>query len=166
MIYEGLVADKNFSPPPLFRSFSVISLFFPCVFSSPVAGSFSDFSSKRIPPGSVSSPRSLFAVFFLFWFFVSVSSLCVLGLSSPVFPSDLPLLFPLVLGFLPPFIDSPATSFNQSCLCRTVIFPDEIVGERRGPRLDRLRCRSSACWIGMEKTNTAVPPATATFRQQ
>ena len=76
------------------------------------------------------------------------------------------LFFLVVLGFLPPFIDSLATSFNQSCLCRTVIFPDEIVGERRGPRLDRLRCRSSACWIGMEKTNTAVPPATATFRQQ
>jgi hypothetical protein len=40
------------------------------------------------------------------------------------------------------------------------------VGERRDPRLDRIRCRFSACWIGMEKMNTIVPPATATFRQQ
>ena len=31
MIYVGVMAKKNF-PPPLFRSFSVISLFFPCVF--------------------------------------------------------------------------------------------------------------------------------------
>jgi hypothetical protein len=38
------------------------------------------------------------------------------------------------------------------------------VGERRDARLDRIRCRFSACWIGMEKMNTIVPPATATFR--
>jgi len=41
---------------------------------------------------------------------------------------------------------------------------NEIVGERRGPRLDRIRCRFSICWIGMEKMNTTVPPATAMFQ--
>ena len=73
------------------------------------------------------------------------SSLCS-GFSSPFYrlPSWLPLTSPAFAGLL--------SSTN------------EIVGERRGPLLDRIRCRFSACWIGMEKTNTAVPPATATFQ--
>jgi len=68
--------------------------------------------------------------------------------SSPFYrlPSWLPLTSPAFAGLL--------SSTN------------EIVGERRGPRLDRIRCRFSACWIGMEKTNTAVLPAATTFRQE
>jgi len=68
--------------------------------------------------------------------------------SSPFYrlPSWLPLTSPAFAGLL--------SSTN------------EIVGERRGPRLDRIRCRFSACWIGMEKTNTTVLPAVTTFRQQ
>ncbi|KAI5559922.1 hypothetical protein BDE02_16G010600 [Populus trichocarpa] len=37
---------------------------------------------------------------------------------------------------------------NQSCLYRTVIFPDEIVGERRGPRSDLLQIISSPAESG------------------
>jgi len=73
----------------------------------------------------------------------------------------------LILGFLLSFIEIPQPLPLTSPAFAGLLFStNEIVGERRGPRLDRIRCRFSACWIGMEKTNTAVPPATATFRQQ
>jgi len=91
-----------------------------------------------------------------------------------------------ISGFLPPFLtayyfsaSSPffrcSSSFYKLPSRLPLISPafagllsstNEIVGERRGPRLDRIHCRFSACWIGMEKTNMTVLPAAATFRQQ
>ena len=72
-----------------------------------------------------------------------------------------------ILGFLLLFIEIPQPLPLTSPAFTGLLFStNEIVSERRGPRLDRIRCRFSACWIGMEKTNTVVPPATATFRQQ
>jgi len=72
---------------------------------------------------------------------------------------------PLFSGFLLPFIEIPKLPPLTSPAFAGLLFAtNEIVGERRDARLDRIRCRFSACWIGMEKMNTIVPPATATFR--
>ena len=61
---------------------------------------------------------------FLFWVYFSVLS---------------PQKLPFFLWFSAPFIETQLLASNQSCLYRTVIFPDEIVGERRGPRSDLLQ---------------------------
>jgi len=71
-----------------------------------------------------------------------------------------------VLYVLLPFIETQRIASNQSCLCRTVIFHERDYRRETWSTLDRTRCRFSAYWIGMEKTNTAVPPATVVFRQQ
>jgi len=111
-----------------------------------------------------------FSGFFSLVFWVGSSSLffslCIISFSG--FLLWFCFLFrSLILGFLLPFIEIPQSLPLTSPAFAGLLFStNEIVGERRDPRLDRIRCRFSACWIGMEKTNTAVPPATATFRQQ
>jgi len=50
---------------------------------------------------------------------------------------------PLLLWFSTPFIETQLLASNQSCLYRTVIFPDKIVGKRHGPRSDLLQIISS-----------------------
>jgi len=55
---------------------------------------------------------------------------------------------PILLWFSAPFIETQLLASNQSCLYRTVIFPDKIVGERRGPRSDLLQIISSPAESG------------------
>jgi len=67
--------------------------------------------------------------------------------------------------FSSPFYRLPSwLPLTSPAFARLLSSTNEIVGERRGPRLDWIRCRFSVCWIGMEKMNTAIPPATTTFR--
>ena len=100
------------------------------------------------------------------WFFsmlpVPFLSLCEFMFFHSVFLHFLPLF---MLGFSSscsllsaPFYRARASPVNQSHLCRTVIqITNGIMGKRRAPRSDRICCRSSACWTGMEKATTAVP---------
>jgi hypothetical protein len=55
---------------------------------------------------------------------------------------------PVLLWFSAPFIETQLLASNQSCLYRTVIFPDKIMGERRGPRSDLLQIISSSAESG------------------
>jgi len=73
---------------------------------------------------------------FLGWFFDSV--LYFFGFHFLLLSSD----------FSAPFIETQLLASNQSCLYRTVIFPDKIVGERRGPRSDLLQIISSPAESG------------------
>jgi len=98
--------------------------------------------------------------FLCFVFFSSIFLLYVFALVFSVFGS-------IFLGFLLPFIEIPQLPPLTSPAFAELLFAtNEIVGERHDPWLDRIRCKFLACWIGMEKTNTVVPPATTTFRQQ
>jgi len=53
-----------------------------------------------------------------------------------------------LLWFSAPFIETQPLAFNQSCLYKTVFFPDKIVGERRGPWSDLLQIISSPAEAG------------------
>ena len=86
-------------------------------------------------------------------FFLS-SPLCIISLLW-VFASVFALSFPVwffffffSVDFSVPFIETQLLASNQSCLYRTVIFSDEIVGERRGPRSDLLQIINSPAESG------------------
>jgi hypothetical protein len=95
-----------------------------------------------------------------FRFMLCFSLVFLLCLGSP----------PLLLWFSAPFIETQLLASNHSCLYRTVIFPDEIVGERRGPRSDLLQIISSPAESGApllkRDGEDARLLATVPFRQQ
>jgi len=116
--------------------------------------------------------------FFLSWFFFSFLGWFFFSPFLPmyyfflwVFALVLLLFFFFALWFLvlysrsasPFYRDSSATSFNQSCFCRTVIFHER---DHRWETWSTIGSNPLQIFIGMEKTNMAVPPALATFRQQ
>jgi len=89
---------------------------------------------------------------FLGWFFFSLFSPCVISFSGFLLcfcsGSASPFLFflLLLLGFLLPFIEIPKLPPLTSPVFAGLLFAtNEIMGERRDPRLDRIRCRFSAC---------------------
>jgi len=122
--------------------------------------------------------------------FLSSPSLCIISFFALVLVPVLPLLllcfsglifrlcfvffwvpFPLLLlRFSTPFIEIQLLASNQSCLYKTVIFPDKIVGERRGPRSDLLQIINSPAESGApllkRDEEDARLLATVPFRQK